>query len=78
VQDGIDAARAFARSIVESDEYRASVRERARLGTLPAEVEELLWHYALDEPVQRQGAKQGPVAPPVKPLRLVPDLPAVM
>jgi hypothetical protein len=73
MQDGLgsDAARAFARSIVESEDYRASVRERAKAGTLPAEVEELLWHFAIDEPIRRQAAPAAPVAKPR--LALVPS-----
>ena len=44
-----EAAR-FATQIVESDDYRMSLRLRAANGTLPPAIEQMLWHYAYGQP----------------------------
>ena len=51
--DAVLAAEEFARSIVESDEYRELVWKRLRAGILPPAVEVLLHHYAHGKPTDR-------------------------
>jgi len=46
-------ARDFSVSVLRSTEYQASVRTRAKNGTLPPAIEQLLWHYAYGKPVDR-------------------------
>ena len=43
-------AEAFARGIVESSAYRASLEARVEAGSLPPGVETMLWHYAYGKP----------------------------
>jgi hypothetical protein len=45
-------AKTFCQEILRSEEYKHSVRMRAKAGTLPAQVEVLLWHYAYGKPVE--------------------------
>jgi hypothetical protein len=45
-------AKVFCQEVLRSEEYRQSVRQRAKSGTLPAQVEVLLWHYAYGKPVE--------------------------
>jgi len=46
-------ARDFSAGILRSEEYKLSVKTRAKNGTLPPAVEQLLWHYAYGKPVDR-------------------------
>jgi hypothetical protein len=46
-------AKHFAREIVESPEYRASLKSRAKSGTLPPQVETMLWAYAYGKPTEK-------------------------
>lgn len=46
-------ARAFALEIVRSEEYRASLMSRVRTGTLPPNIEAMLWAYAYGKPMDR-------------------------
>lgn len=55
-------ARDFAQRVINDPAYRQSVMDRARAGTLPPEIEELVWHYAL-EPVRRPSNEQRSGAP---------------
>jgi hypothetical protein len=45
-------AKNFALEIITSNEYRESVRRRAKAGTLPPPVEQMLWHYAYGKPAE--------------------------
>jgi len=45
-------AKTFCQEVLRSEEYRNSVKTRARSGTLPPQVEVLLWHYAYGKPVE--------------------------
>lgn len=45
--------RDFARGILDSDEYRQSIFDRIRLGTLPPAVETLLYYYADGKPTEK-------------------------
>jgi len=44
--------REAARQIIESDEYRKQLKERAKMGTLPPAVECMLWYYRYGKPVE--------------------------
>lgn len=46
-------ARDFALQIVRSPEYRASLLNRVKAGTLPANIEAMLWAYAYGRPTER-------------------------
>lgn len=46
-------ARAFALEIVRSPEYRKSLLTRVAAGTLPANIEAMLWAYAYGRPTER-------------------------
>lgn len=46
-------AQQFARGILQSDDYRNSLKSRAKTGTLPPQVETMLWHYAYGKPVEQ-------------------------
>lgn len=46
-------ARIFARNLVDSPRYQAYVRKRLLAGTLPAEIEKMLWGYAKGKPTER-------------------------
>ncbi|HLZ07813.1 MAG TPA: hypothetical protein VKT80_04445, partial [Chloroflexota bacterium] len=43
----------FALSILRSEDYRKSLLDRARAGTLPANIEAMLWAYAYGRPTER-------------------------
>jgi len=47
---GSKEARDAARLILDSEEYRATLKSRAAAGTLPAAVEIMLWHYRYGKP----------------------------
>jgi hypothetical protein len=46
-------AKAFCSMIVDSEEYQASVHERAMRGELAPAMETMLWHYAKGKPTER-------------------------
>jgi hypothetical protein len=46
-------ARAFARQIVNSPEYRASLLRRIVQGALPPQIEAMLWHYSYGKPTEQ-------------------------
>ena len=46
-------ARAVAKLILDSPEYRASIIKRILAGTLPAPIETMLWHYRYGKPVEQ-------------------------
>lgn len=46
-------AQRFARDLLESKDYRDSVKTRVRLGTLPPAIEAMLWHYAYGKPIEQ-------------------------
>ncbi len=46
-------AKTFARDILRSEKYKKTLRVRAENGTLPAAVEQMLWHYAYGKPVEQ-------------------------
>jgi len=46
-------AQRFARSIVESESYRKTVRDRILSHDLPPAVETMLWHYAYGKPIEQ-------------------------
>lgn len=46
-------AKTFALSILRSPEYRKSLMDRARAGTLPANIESMLWAYGYGRPTER-------------------------
>jgi hypothetical protein len=56
---GRGEAKAFCQEVIRSEEYKMSVRARARAGTLPAAVETLLWHYAYGKPVEHVQLQTG-------------------
>lgn len=59
-----EQAREFARGILASPQYRASLKARADEGRLAPAVETLLWHYAHGKPpdkVEVTGADAGPL-----------------
>lgn len=45
--------RDFCKGVLRSAEYRASIVQRIRLGTLPPAVEIAMYHYAEGKPVER-------------------------
>jgi hypothetical protein len=49
---GLRQAQARARKILDSPEYEELLLERCELGTLPAVIEQLLWHYAYGKPTE--------------------------
>lgn len=51
--DDLFTARAFARNILNSREYRQSLKDRIQLHELPAAVEVLLYHYACGKPIDK-------------------------
>lgn len=46
-------AQKFARSILESETYRADIKRRAETGTLAPGIEAMLWHYAYGKPIEQ-------------------------
>lgn len=46
-------AQKFARNLLESKDYRESLKERIHTKTLPPAVETMLWHYAYGKPVEQ-------------------------
>ena len=42
--------RAFARSLLESDDYREGLKSRIRTRTLEPQIEMMLWHYGYGKP----------------------------
>lgn len=52
IDDLVDA-RIAAGNILDSAEYQDSLLRRARLGTLPPAIEQMLWHYRYGKPVDR-------------------------
>ena len=52
-----DDAHTFAKDIVDSQEYRTSVRARAINGTLPPQIEQLLLHYRFGKPTDHVSAE---------------------
>ena len=56
-------ARSFALEIVRSPEYRASLLQRVKSGTLAANIEAMLWAYAYGKPAERlEITNPGPTA----------------
>ena len=49
--------RDFCRGVLRSQEYRDSIVQRIRLGTLPSAVEIVMYHYAEGKPVDRVEVK---------------------
>lgn len=47
----------FCREVLNSPEYRQSIRNRITLGILPAQVECLMYHYAHGKPVEKVEVK---------------------
>jgi uncharacterized small protein (DUF1192 family) len=46
-------AQVFARSIIESEQYRQTLRERIVDKSLSAAMEALLWYYAYGKPIEQ-------------------------
>jgi len=46
-------ARALAKVVLDSPEYRASIIKRILAGTLPAQIEAMLWHYRYGKPAEQ-------------------------
>lgn len=46
-------AKEAAGEILESAEYRESLIVRAKAGTLPPQIETMLWHYRYGKPIER-------------------------
>ncbi len=55
---------AFCRGLVEDEEYRKYFDHRFKVGQLPPQLEQLVWHYAYGKPIERQeisGPGGGPI-----------------
>lgn len=46
-------AQKFARSIIESKDYRDDLAARAKSGKLAPAIESMLWHYAYGKPIEQ-------------------------